>query len=134
MVKALSAAQSHPYLRYLHAAVLLKLQSTNYQEILSELAIASHSIPNCTLCYLGEAKVYRAQGKIELAIPALEKAVRLDPSFSEAWYHLSLAYARSGRKEEAKKANEEFSRLKNEKMNRETEQLRTLFLQTMSQQ
>ncbi len=134
VVTALSKPNPHPYVRYLHAAVLQKLQSTDYETILSELSLASRSIPGCALCYLGEAKVYRAQGKFELAIEALEKAVRLDPSFSEAWYHLSIVYGRAGRKEDASKASAEFSRLKSEKTNRETELLRTLFLQTMSQQ
>jgi tetratricopeptide (TPR) repeat protein len=134
VVTALSKPNPHPYVRYLHAAVLQKLQSTDYETILSELSLASRSIPGCALCYLGEAKVYRAQGKFELAIGALEKAVRLDPSFSEAWYHLSIVYGRAGRKDDASKASAEFSRLKSEKTNRETELLRTLFLQTMSQQ
>jgi tetratricopeptide (TPR) repeat protein len=133
-VTALSQPNPHPYVHYLHAAILQKLQSTDYETILSELSLASRSIPGCTLCYLGEAKVYRAQGTFELAVEALEKAVRLDPSFSEAWYHLSIVYARAGRKQDASKASAEFSRLKSEKTNRETELLRTLFLQTMSQQ
>jgi Flp pilus assembly protein TadD len=84
------------------------------------------------LAPIGALNTYK--GKFELAIGALEKAVRLDPSFSEAWYHLSIVYGRAGRKDDASKASAEFSRLKSEKTNRETELLRTLFLQTMSQQ
>jgi len=130
----LAAAHPNPYLYYLHAAALLKLQSKDYNRISRDLAIASAAIPECTLCCLAQSKVHEARGDLQSAITELEKAVKLDPNFEEAWYHLSTIYGRVGRREEATRASAEFSRLKSEKTNRDTEILRDVFLKTLSEQ
>lgn len=130
----LSAANPQPYLRYLHAAALLKLQSKEYDRLLRELALADKAIPNCILCALAQSKVHQATGNLGAAIAELERAVALEPAFSEAWYHLSLVYARVGRPLDAARASAEFSKLRTEKRNRDTELLRDLFLKTLSGQ
>jgi tetratricopeptide (TPR) repeat protein len=130
----LTAPQPHPYLYYLHAAALLKLQSQDYDRISQDLSVANRAMPDCTLCFLAQSKVHQARGDLHSAIADLEKAVKLDPKFEEAWYHLSTVYARTGRREEAGRAAAEFSRLKSEKANRDTEILRDLFLRTLGGQ
>lgn len=133
-VAGLSAGNPHPYLQYLHAAALLKLQSKEYDQMLRELALADKAIADCTLCALAQSKVHQAMGNLEAAITELERAVKLEPSFSEAWYHLSLVYARVGRRQDAARASAEFNKLKTDKLNRDTEVLRDLFLKTLSGQ
>ena len=132
--QGLAAAHPNPYLYYLRAAALLKLQSTDYDRISRDLAIANETIPECTLCYLAQSKVHEARGDLQSAIADLEQAVKLDPNFEEAWYHLSRAYARVGRRDQATRASAEFSRLKSEKTNRDTEILRDMFLKTLAAQ
>jgi tetratricopeptide (TPR) repeat protein len=130
--KGSAAPHANPYLYYLHAASLLKLQSKDYNRISRDLTIATGAIPECTLCYLAQSKVDEARGDLQSAIKELERAVKLDPNFEEAWYHLSMAYARAGRREQASRASAEFSRLKSEKSNRDTEILRDVFLKTLA--
>jgi len=129
---ALAKPDPHPYLYYLDASLLLKLQSKDYRRILNELAIAEQGIPSCSLCYLAEGKAQQTLGALEPAFTALEKAVQMDPEFSEAWYHLALVYGRAGRRQEAERARGQFSRLKTEKANRESDLLRQLFLETLA--
>lgn len=130
----LAAAHPYPFLNYLHAAVLLKLQSKEYERMLNELDLANRAIPGCSLCYLAASKVHQAMGRPEAAIADLEKAVELDRGFSEAWYHLASFYDRVGRHADAVKARERFRELKAEKSSRETELVRSLFLQTLGGQ
>jgi tetratricopeptide (TPR) repeat protein len=132
--QGLAAAHPNPYLYYLRAAALLKLQSKDYDRISQDLAIATGAIPECALCYLAQSKVHEARGDLQSAVADLESAVKLDPNFEEAWYHLSIVYTRLGRREEATRASEEFSRLKSEKTNRDTEILRDMFLKTLATQ
>ena len=132
--QGVAVAHPNPYLYYLRAAASLKLQSEDYDRISKDLAIATDAIPECTLCYLAQSKVHEARGDLQSAIADLEKAVKLDPNFEEAWYHLSTVYARVGRREEATRASEEFSRLKSEKTSRDTEILRDMFLKTLATQ
>ena len=89
--------------------------------MLRELETANQGIPGCALCYLVRGKVHQAQGNLKSAIDDLEKAVRLVPAFSEAWDHLSLVYGRAGRRTDAAQASAQFTKLKAEKANNETE-------------
>ncbi len=129
--EGLTGPNPHPYLYYLHSAVLLKLHSEDYDRMLRELAVADRTIPACTLCSLNQGKIYQARGDSLMAIAALERAVKLDPEFSEAWYHLAPLYERVGRPADAEKARARFRELKTEKSNRETETLRRMFLETL---
>lgn len=120
-----------PYLYYIHAAALLKLQSKEYDSILKELALAEQSIPNCTLCYLAQSTAQQRMGQIAAAVADLEKAVKLDSAYPEAWYRLAALYDREGHHPEAQQARRRFEALKENKANRENEMLRDVFVQAV---
>jgi len=121
-----------PYLYYLHAALLVKLQSREYDRMLRELAVATREIPACSLCYLTASKVHRAQGDFQDAIADLEQAVRIAPDYADAWYRLATLYDHVGKKAEAKQARATFGRLTTDKEDRETHMLRQALLQSLS--
>jgi tetratricopeptide (TPR) repeat protein len=127
----LNSPTASPYLYYLDASILVKLQSRQYERILTELSVAQRRIPSCTMCYLTESKVHQAQGNIDAAIADLENAIRLDPSFPEAWYRLASLYRRVGRSADASRAQDQFQKLKADKEGREVQMLRENFLQTL---
>jgi tetratricopeptide (TPR) repeat protein len=130
--QALNSSHPSPYLYYLDASILVKLQSLQYDRIFQELQIAQRAIPSCTLCYLTESKAHQAQGNVEAAIDDLETAVRLDPDFPEAWYRLAALYRSVGRSTDASRAQDHFQELKADKEERETQMLRENFLQTLN--
>lgn len=129
--QGLSSPHPSPYLYYLDASLLVKLQSGQYNRIFEELRIAEREIPSCTLCFLAESKGQQAQGNFTAAIADLEIATRQDPSFQEAWYRLAALYRRVGRGADASRAQEQFQRLKADKEGREIQMLRDNFLQTL---
>ncbi len=121
-----------PYLYYLHAASLLKLNSKAYAVMLHDLNQASNGIPNCAFCYLMQSKVHQAMDDNAAAIVDLETLVtRLDPEFSQGWYRLGKLYERSGRQEDASKALQRFQSIKSQQGAREMEYLRKLFLSAL---
>jgi tetratricopeptide (TPR) repeat protein len=129
--QGLNSPRPSPYLYYLDASVLVRLQSRQYKRIFEELRIAQHEIPSCSLCYLTESKAHQAQGNFEAAIADLEIATRLDSSFPEAWYRLSNLYRRVGRSADASRAQDQFQNLKADKEGREIQMLRENLLQTL---
>ena len=129
--QGLNSPHPSPYMYYLDASVLLKLQSQQYKRIFEELRIAQREIPTCSLCYLAESKAHQAQGNFEAAIADLETAIRLDPSFPEAWYRLASLYRRVGRRADAVRAQDQFQKLKTDKEGREIQMLRENFLQAL---
>jgi tetratricopeptide (TPR) repeat protein len=129
--RGLNSRQPSPYLYYLDASILVKLQSRQHERILRELSIAQRNIPSCTLCYLTESKAHQEQGNLEAAIDDLENAIRIDPSFPEAWYRLASLYRSVGRSADASRAQERFQELKTDKESREVQMLRENFLQTL---
>ena len=120
------------YLYYLHATILVKLGSKDYDRILKELALASREIPGCGLCSLTASKVHEAQGDFPAATGDLEQAVRIAPDYADAWYRLASLYNRVGRKADAVQARTQFEKLKAGKEDRETDMLRKVLLQTLS--
>jgi predicted Zn-dependent protease len=66
-----------------------------------------NSARNCFLT--GKALVNL--GKEDLSLRWLERAVQLDPSYSEAWYLAARAYRKQGRTEESTKALARFKEL-----------------------
>ncbi len=129
--QGLNSPHPSPYLYYLDASVLVKLQSQQYKQIFEELSIAQREIPSCSLCYLTKSKVHQARGNFEAAIADLEIATRMDSSFPEAWYRLAALYRRVGRSADASRAQDQFQRLKADKEGREIQMLRENFLQTL---
>jgi len=120
-----------PYLYYIHAAALLKLQSKDYGTMVNDLTLAVQSIPHCALCYLALSKVHRRKGELETATTDLRTALGLDPGLAEAWYNLASVYDQAGRHLEAQQARREFDKVKEIKANLETEMLRDVFLKTL---
>jgi tetratricopeptide (TPR) repeat protein len=129
--EALNSPHPSPYLYYLDASILVKLQSRQYNRIFKELLIARNNLPSCSLCYMTESKAHQAQGNVEAAIADLESAVSLDPDFPEAWYRLASLYRSAGRSADASRAQDHFQKLKVDKEERETQMLRDNFLKTM---
>jgi tetratricopeptide (TPR) repeat protein len=121
-----------PYLYYLHAVSLLKLQSKDYDTLVNDLTLAARSIPDCGLCYLALSKVHRRKGDLGTATADLERAVELDPTLAEGWYNLATVYDQAGRHADARSARQRFETIKESKANRETEILRDAFLKTLS--
>jgi len=129
--QGLNSPDASPYLYYLDASILVKLQSQQYERIFRALSIAQGKIPGCSLCYLTASKAHQAQGNFEAAIADLESATRSDPSFPEAWYRLAFLYRRMGRTADASRAQNRFQELKADKEGREIQMLRDNFLQTL---
>ena len=129
--QGLNTPDASPYLYYLDASVLVKLQSRQYKRIFQELGIARQRIPSCSLCYLTESKAYQAQGNFDAAIADLETATRMDPSLPEAWYRLASLYRRMGRSADASRARDRFQELKADKEGHEVQMLRENFLQSL---
>ena len=68
---------------------------------------------------IGLGRVLLTQGKPELALPYLQKAVSLNPSNEVSQYQLSQAYRALGRTAEQQKALNEFQRLRAQKATRD---------------
>jgi tetratricopeptide (TPR) repeat protein len=129
--RGLNSPHPSPYLYYLDASILVKLQSQEYKRIFENLSIAEHKIPSCSLCYLTASKAHQAQRNFAAAIRDLEIATQVDPSFPEAWYRLAGLYRRVGRSADATQAQDRFQSLQADKEGREVQMLRDSFLQTM---
>ena len=128
---SLDSAHPSPYLYYLDASILVKLQSKQYDRIFRELHIAHRGIPSCGLCYLAESKAHESQGDVAAAIADLETAVRSDPDFPEALYRLASLYRRAGRQADSSGALNHFLKIKADKDERETRMLRENFPQSL---
>ena len=59
--------------------------------------------------YYTMGNLLMAQGKYADAVPKFESAVKLDPTFSDAWNHLAICYQNTG---QAKKAAAAFKKYK----------------------
>jgi tetratricopeptide (TPR) repeat protein len=68
---------------------------------------------------IGLARVLIAEGKPELAVPHLQKAISSSPDNEVSYYQLSIAYGRLGNAAEQQKALSEFQRLHGQKRDRE---------------
>ena len=129
---ALRRPGAPPYLYYLHAASLLKLNSKEYAAMLRDLDEARRAIPGCAFCYFTQSKIHQEMGDESAAITDLEQLVtRVDPEFSQGWYRLASLYQHTGRQADAGRALERFRSIKSEQTDRETEYLRQLFLSAL---
>ena len=77
---------------------------------LFELAVRSY--PEFEQGLVGLGRVLVAQGKADLALPPLAKAVSLNPDDDVAWFQLYQAHRALGHLEEQEKAQAEFQRLR----------------------
>jgi tetratricopeptide (TPR) repeat protein len=121
-----------PYLFYLHAASLLKLNSNEYPVMLNDLDKAVRQIPACAFCYFAQSKVHQKMGDEGAAIADLETLVtRIDPEFAQGWYRLSNLYRQAGRPDDAAKALAKFRNINNEHDAHEMEYLRRILLSAL---
>jgi len=129
---ALRQPGAPPYLYYLHAASLLRLNSKEYAVMLHDLNEANRGIPDCAFCYFAQSKVHQEMGDEGAAIADLEQLVtRVDREFSQGWYRLANLYQHAGRHDDATKAIERFRSIKSQQTDRETEYLRKIFLSAL---
>jgi tetratricopeptide (TPR) repeat protein len=129
---ALRQPGAPPYLYYLHAASLLKLNSKEYTVMLHDLDEANRGIPACAFCYFAQSKIHQEMRDEAAAITDLEQLVtRVDPEFSQGWYRLANLYQHAGRLADAARALERFRSIKTEQTDRETEYLRKVFLSAL---
>jgi len=118
-----------PYLYYLHAASLLKTNSTAYPRMLADLDAAERGIPSCMLCYLVQSKVHEAAGDPAAAVADLNILVtRIEPEFDQAWYRLALLYRKLGQQAEAQAARARFETIRATRTDAEMELARGLLL------
>lgn len=129
---ALRQPGSPPYLYYLHAASLLRLNSKEYAIMLRDLDEANRGIPGCAFCYFAQSKVHQEMGDEAAAIEDLEQLVmHVDPEFSQGWYRLGNLYQHAGRKDDAARALARFRSIKTEQTDHEREYLRKVFLSAL---
>lgn len=129
---ALRQPGAPPYLYYLHAASLLKLNSKEYAAMLRDLDEANRAIPGCTFCYFTQSKVHQEMGDEPAAIVDLEQLVaHVDPDFTQGWYRLATLYQHAGRQADSARALERFRSIKTEQTDHEMEYLRKVFLSAL---
>jgi tetratricopeptide (TPR) repeat protein len=129
---AIRQPNTPPYLFYLHAASLLKLNSNEYPVMLNDLDKASRQIPACSFCYFAQSKVHQKMGDEGAAIADLETLVtRVDPEFAQGWYRLSNLYRQAGRPDDAAKALAKFRNINGEHDAEEMEYLRKVLLSAL---
>lgn len=127
--KGLESPSASPYLAYVDAAALVKLNSKETDRILRELDAADHGIPKCSLCRLVRSKVHQEAGDPEAAIADLEAVVNgLAPDLPTAWYRLAALYRRVGREAEAEAALRKFQKIKTTNADADADLLRRALL------
>lgn len=85
--------------------------SADYPNAEKYFQIAISYYPDFDDAQIGLATVYLAEDKAQLALPALHKAIAVDPSNEVSWYRLSQAERSLGNTAEQRKAMAEFRRL-----------------------
>jgi predicted Zn-dependent protease len=121
-----------PYIHYVQATSLLKLNTKDYTTMLHDLDAAINGIPGCVFCYFTRSKVHEEMGDNAAAIADLETLVtRVDPEFAQGWYRLANLYQHSNRRDEAAQALAKFRALRSAQTDRETEYLRQTFLDAL---
>jgi len=127
--KGLESPSASPYLAYVDAAALVKLNSKETDRILRELDAADKGIPKCSLCRLVRSKAHQDAGNLEAAIGDLESVVNgIAPDLPTAWYRLAALYKKAGRNADAEAALNKFQRIKTTEADADAELLRRALL------
>jgi tetratricopeptide (TPR) repeat protein len=99
-----------PQPHYRIGRVLVELNELSEAEVAFRRALKLDPEMVPVLSHLGA--IHLKQGDFSTAIEELEKAIELDPNHYEAYYHLSQAYWRTNRPEEARRALATYNKLK----------------------
>lgn len=124
----LAGSSASPYLYYVHASALLKLESRDYSRMLKDLEIAERGITGCALCYFANSKVHYAAGNLKSAIADLETLVSMSPDFGQAWYRLAMLYREVGRSKDAARALARFKASRAPRTDPDTDLIRSALL------
>ena len=77
---------------------------------MGQLQLAEKAAPSVSLVHYTLAKAYREQGRLDKAIEAAEKSVRLDATSADAHYLLGQLYRENGQAEQAQHELELFKK------------------------
>jgi tetratricopeptide (TPR) repeat protein len=104
--------KDHPQYDWAHANLADFFLRRNESEKAFQLAAeaARRNPDSARNCFLA-GKALVNLGKEDLSLRWLERAVQIDPSYSEAWYLAARAYRKQGRPEDSGKALERFKTL-----------------------
>lgn len=91
---------------------ILRLRTGEPAAALEPAQEAVRLAPRNLLTHLALGRALLGVDKTAEALPEFQTAVKIDPSYPHAHFYLSQAYQRLGRESEAKKEQEEFTRLK----------------------
>jgi predicted Zn-dependent protease len=120
-------AQANPYLEYLDADLLLRLNSTDYERMRAELRVAEQGIAHCSLCELTESRVEERAGQLDAAVAAAKHATADEPTLADGWYRLARLEQHAGNHEAAEQAAARFQQLKTQQRQSEDERMRQMF-------
>lgn len=127
--KGMESPSASPYLAYVDAAALVKLNSKETDRILRELDAAERGIPKCSLCWLVRSKAHQDAGNSEAAIADLEMVVNaIAPDLPTAWYRLAGLYRKAGREADAEAALRKFQKIKTTDADADADLLRRALL------
>src|SRR4029453_5274540 len=106
----LSSGSTNVELWYALSSSLIKQQKIDAaQQAIEQMTVLTGPTPRL---HALRGQLQYATGNIEGAISNLEMAVKLEPDNADFHYELSRAYTAAGRREEAKRENDTFNRLK----------------------
>jgi len=106
----LSSGSTNVELWYALSSSLIKQQKIDAaQQAIEQMTVLTGPTPRL---HALRGQLQYATGNIEGAISNLEMAVKLEPDNADFHYELGCAYTAAGRREEAKRENDTFNRLK----------------------
>jgi tetratricopeptide (TPR) repeat protein len=102
----------------------LSRQAREWQQAVDHFSKAARLNPAFADAFIGWGRSLIADRKFTEAVPPLEQAVKLQPDNPAAYYHMAIAYGRTGRKEDAERASLAF-RQASEKMRQMKQDVQT---------
>jgi tetratricopeptide (TPR) repeat protein len=122
----LTAQGADYYTWYLHALVLLRLESQSHGDHTAALRSLDQSVrrnPQFAPAYFQRAKLWNESGQTSRALADLKAAARLDPDYAEPYYLLAQIDYKLGRMEEAQQARRNYTARQREREEKEQKQL-----------
>ncbi|HEY6660840.1 MAG TPA: tetratricopeptide repeat protein, partial [Pyrinomonadaceae bacterium] len=122
-----SALRADPKLAVVHhliADAMLKQMNADARIIETHLRQSAEMDPTFTPARLSLGKLFMRSQQWTQAVTEFEQVIKLDPTVSEAYYQLGLAYGRLKRTADAQSAMATFKRLTDTQKKREDDELR----------